>query len=56
MPNTENMSHIAEALAIYLDEQHLTARRMDVEELFAPNAADEFATCTGADHEYVRLT
>lgn len=44
-----------EALVTYLDEQHLSARRMRVDELFAPNAADEFAAYMGADHDYVRL-
>lgn len=45
-----------EALVTYLDEQHLSARRMQVDELFAANAADEFAAYMGGDHEYVHLT
>ncbi len=44
-----------EALVAYLDEQHLSARRVRVEELFAANAADEFTAYMGGDHEYVRL-
>jgi len=45
-----------EALLTYLHEHHLTARSMQIEELFAPKVADEFTAYMGADHEYVRLT
>jgi len=43
-----------EALVAYLYEQHLSARRVQIEELFAPNAADDFAAYMGGDREYVR--
>ncbi len=43
-----------EALVTYLDEQHLSARRLAVEELFSPLADDEFSAYMGGDREHVR--